>query len=77
MSSSLEDKKMQLRELRVADHEIYSSKREICLQLSPGAVAFPMERPVAQARVRRLISKVTEAIDKEYPESAGANKPKR
>jgi hypothetical protein len=53
-----------LEELRVSKQEILSgttSGRRVYVRLSPGAVAFPMERPVVTARVDRLIiSKIEE-----------------
>lgn len=46
-----------LTELRVADQELLSGNTSgrVFQQLSRGAVAFPVDRPVAQARVSRQI----------------------
>jgi hypothetical protein len=44
-----------LSELRVAQQELHSGQQSgrVFLQLSPGSVAFPLDRSVAQARVER------------------------
>ena len=46
-----------LQELRVADQELSSGSQQgkVYVQLSPGAVAFLSDRPVAQARVSRQL----------------------
>lgn len=51
--------------LRVAQQELSSGnqKGQVFLQLSPGAVAFQIDRPVLQARVSRLLH---EAIEKDF-----------
>lgn len=55
-----------LEELRVADQELSSGNVQgrVFVQISPGAVAFLTDRPVAQARVSRLLK---QAIDDKQP----------
>lgn len=57
-------KQQSLEVLRVASQELSSGNQsgQVFLQLSPGAVAFALDRPVLQARVSRLLH---EAIDKD------------
>ena len=66
-SSSFSAKQQQqhsLQTLRVAQQELSSGNQsgQVFYQLSPGAVAFGVDRPVLQARVSRLIH---QAIEKE------------
>lgn len=46
---------LHIQELRVVDHELHAGagSGNVYTRLSPGAVAFLTERPVAQARVTR------------------------
>ena len=48
--------------LRVAQQELSSGNRsgQVFCQLSPGAVAFAVDRPVLQARVSRLLHQAIE-----------------
>jgi hypothetical protein len=50
-------------ELRVAGQELSSGKQtgQVFVQLSPGAVAFLTDRPVAQARVSRHLAEAVDA----------------
>ena len=59
-----ETSQQSLEVLRVASQELSSGNQtgQVFLQLSPGAVAFSLERPVLQARVSRLLH---EAIEKD------------
>jgi hypothetical protein len=52
-----------LKILRVANQELSSGNKSgsVFLQLSKGAVAWPLERTVAQARVQRHIQAVIDA----------------
>jgi hypothetical protein len=49
-----------LSELRVAQQELHSGQQSgrVFLQLSPGSVAFPLDRSVAQARVERRLQEL-------------------
>jgi hypothetical protein len=60
-------KPISLEILRVADQELSSGNKSgaVFLQLSKGAVAWPLERPVAQARVQRHIQAFIDADDHE------------
>ena len=51
-----------MQELRVADQELHSGDQtgRVFLQLSPGSVAWIMDRPVAQTRVRRQLRQALE-----------------
>jgi hypothetical protein len=53
--------------LRVADQELSSGSKSgaVFVQLSKGAVAWPLERPVAQARVQRHIQALIDAEQEE------------
>jgi hypothetical protein len=55
--SSKPKRAISLEVLRVADQELSSGNKSgaVFVQLSKGAVAWPLERPVAQARVQRHI----------------------
>jgi len=63
-----------LQELRVAHQELRSGNQQgqVFLRLSPEAVAFPMERHVAEARVSRQLQ---DAIN-ESPVEASVSKQK-
>jgi hypothetical protein len=56
-----------LPELRVLQQELYAGNQsgQVFLRLSPGSVAFPIDRPVARARVERHIQKLVEEEEKE------------
>jgi len=62
-----------VQELRVADQELHTGNRNgrVFTQLSPGAVAFLTERPVAQARVVRQLR---QAIEKEERDEQASSK---
>lgn len=53
--------------LRVADQELSSGnqKGRVFVQLSPGAVAFTIDRPVVQARVSRQLQRAIEEDSKQ------------
>lgn len=63
-SSQQEQTTQPLEVLRVAHQELSSGNQrgQVFVQLSPGAVALHVDRPVAQARVSRLLH---QAIEKE------------
>lgn len=52
-----------IQELRVAGQELHSSRGNVWVQLSPGAVAFSIDRPVMQARNERLLRAAVEKAD--------------
>lgn len=60
----------QLEVLRVTDQELASGNTQgkVYVQLSPGAAAILVDRPVAQARVSRQLR---EAIDKQPVSPSG------
>ena len=67
-SSSSPSQQQSLDILRVAQQELSSGNQsgQVFVQLSPGAVALAVERPVVQARVSRLLQ---HAIDQQPTES--------
>lgn len=75
MSSSDRSKNKNLETLRVADQELASSKKQVFVQLSPGAVAFCADRSVAQARVSRQLRAAIDAEEASGAAAKEASKP--
>jgi hypothetical protein len=62
--------------LRVANQEISSGSKSgaVFFQLSKGAVAWPLERPVAQARIQRHIQALIDADEIAFSKPNNNNK---
>jgi hypothetical protein len=62
-----------IQELRVADHELHTigtgTHGAVFVRVSPGAVAILTDRPVAQARVSRLLRQAVEEQETTYEAS--------
>lgn len=72
-------KSVHVQELRVADQELSAGNHrgKVFLQLSPGAVAFLTDRPVAHARVSRHLQAAIDADSPIAPRMDGAPKSKK
>ena len=57
------DQQQTVQELRVADQELSAGDQTgpVFVQLSPGAVAFLTDRPIAQARISRHLRQAIDA----------------
>jgi hypothetical protein len=75
--SSSSPQEHRIQELRVAHHELLTpssaDSNQVYIQLSPGSVALPTDRSVAEARVSRQLQNACEEQDKLESMSATSN----